>query len=271
MQKAKTYDELSFTDDFLFGKILTENPDVCKELLELIIGKKIRKLVYTHTQETIKPTSDGKGVRLDVYLEDDNNTVYDIEMQTTPNKNLPKRSRYYQGMIDLNLISSGENYEKLRTSYIIFICTFDAFGKGLPVYTFKNTCEEDPALKLGDESIKIFLNPKGADSCISKELKDFLTYLLGYEADGKLSKKVDTLVQRARDREEWRLEFMTLFMREQEIREEARNEGLKEGRFDAICALVQDGLLSTEVGAKQLDMSIEEFKEMFITKGYRFP
>ena len=106
----KDYNELDFTNDFLFCKILENNEELCKELLELILGKKVKKIVYLHKQEVIDITSDGKGIRLDVYLEDDENTVYDIEMQAVLYGNLPKRSRYYQGMIDLNLIQKGDDY-----------------------------------------------------------------------------------------------------------------------------------------------------------------
>ena len=67
-------------------------------------------------------TYDGKGIRFDVYTEDEKNTVYDIEMQTTSQKDLPKRSRYYQGMVDLNLIERGAKFKQLKNSYIIFIC-----------------------------------------------------------------------------------------------------------------------------------------------------
>lgn len=44
--------------------------------------------------------------------------------------NLPKRMRYYQGMIDLNILEKGENYKNLKKSFVIFICTFDLFGLG---------------------------------------------------------------------------------------------------------------------------------------------
>lgn len=57
-------------------------------------------------------TIEGKSVRLDVYVEDDAGTVYDIEMQVTSNSNLPKRSRYYQSIIDLNSLSKGVKYDK---------------------------------------------------------------------------------------------------------------------------------------------------------------
>ena len=33
---AKNYDELTFTDDFMFCKVLENNPEICRELLEMI-------------------------------------------------------------------------------------------------------------------------------------------------------------------------------------------------------------------------------------------
>ena len=62
--------------------------------------------------------TDARSVRLDVYIKDNKNTIYNVEMQTTNPRNLPKRSRYYQGMIDLNLIEKGENFNKLNKSYM---------------------------------------------------------------------------------------------------------------------------------------------------------
>lgn len=69
--KTKTYEELRFTDDFLFCKILMENEDLCIELAELVTGRKISSLVYKADQKAVKVTPDGKGVRFDVYFEDD--------------------------------------------------------------------------------------------------------------------------------------------------------------------------------------------------------
>ena len=123
----KNYEELDFTDDFMFCKVLTNNPELCHELLELVIGKKVGKFTRLDKQKPIEITADGKGIRFDVYSEDDQDIVYDCEMQTSGNDNLPKRTRYYQGMIDLNLIERGADYSELKKSYIIFICTFDVF------------------------------------------------------------------------------------------------------------------------------------------------
>ena len=57
-------------------------------------------------------------------------------MQTTNYEELPKRSRYYQDIIDLKLIEKGQSYDILKTSYVIFICTFDFFEKNRSIYEF---------------------------------------------------------------------------------------------------------------------------------------
>ena len=149
---VKKYEELTFTDDFMFCKVMQNNPDLCKHLIELIIGKKITMITYPDTQKAIEITADGKGIRMDVYVEGDEGTIYDIEMQTSMLSNLNKRARYYQGMIDLNTIERGADYKELRKTYIIFLCKFDPFGQARIKYTFMRTCQEDYRIKLGDDA-----------------------------------------------------------------------------------------------------------------------
>ena len=119
MANAKKYDDLTFTDDFMFCKVMTTNPELCHELLELILGKKVGAFTRLDQQKPIEMTADGKGIRFDVYSEDDSGIVYDCEMQTSKKDNLPKRTRYYQGMIDLNLLERGADYKELKKSYVI--------------------------------------------------------------------------------------------------------------------------------------------------------
>ena len=116
--------------------------ELCKPLLENILNIKIRDIVYVDYEEIIQMTAKSKDIRLDIYVEDDDNTVFNLEMQTTTYKELPKRSRYYQGIIDLNMIEKGESYDILKESYVIFICTFDFLKKeevftSLKMYAWK--------------------------------------------------------------------------------------------------------------------------------------
>ena len=122
----KKFEELEIRDDFMFGVIM-RNPKYCKPFLETVLNIKIGHIEYPKSQEIIDLSADAKGVRLDVYVEDGKGTVYNIEMQTTSNKNIPKRMRYYQGNIDIDCIQKGQDYRELTKSYIIFICTFDYY------------------------------------------------------------------------------------------------------------------------------------------------
>ncbi len=224
--REKTYDELEFTDDFLFCHILMENEDLCIELVEMITGRKIRSIVKPEGQKSIRLTYDGKGVRFDVYFEDEENVVYDIEMQASKKYNLRKRARYYQGMIDLNILGKSRDYNKLKDSYIIFICTFDEFGDCRHIYTFENVCRENPEIKLDDGPHKVFLCAGGDKDDCSGKMKDFLDYIADKSTNGELSRRLQNEVDKSKRHEEWRADYMTLL----EHYQERYDEGFKEGR-----------------------------------------
>ncbi len=231
--KEKKYDELRFTDDFMFCKILLDNKDICKEIIELLLGCKVKEIVYPESQKTIELTSDGKGIRLDVYLED-GKTVYDIEMQTSINREIPKRARYYQGMIDLNLINKGAAYSELKEAYVVFICLDDLFGKGRSIYTFKNVCIEDKEVLLDDDATKVIVNANGHRDNLTKAQIAFLDYVAGKEPSDEFTERLSREVYKARNREEWRVEYMTLLQRDREKFAEGREEGLAEGLAQGI-------------------------------------
>ncbi len=97
---GNTYLSPGFANDFNFGKIM-ENPDRCKRFLEQILDIKIDHIEYPPEHEkVIKETLEGHGIRLDIYV-DDGKTVYNCEMQAKNTGNIPKRSRYYQSLIDV--------------------------------------------------------------------------------------------------------------------------------------------------------------------------
>ena len=118
-------------------------------------------------------------------------------------------------MMDLQLIDKGQYYDELNQSYVIFICPFDAFGKGRHIYTFENICKEDNSISMGDEAVKIFLNAKGTIDDVGKDLKVFLDYVAGKEAEDSYVKKLKEAIKEAKKNREWRHEYMTLLMRDQ--------------------------------------------------------
>ena len=228
-REIKPYEELELKDDFMFGLIM-HDPKYVKPFLEMILKIKIRKVVYPQSQKSIDLSANAKAIRLDVYVEDDQNTVFNLEMQTSDNRNLPKRMRYYQGVIDLNILQKGQDYTKLKKSYVIFICTFDPFGEGRHIYTFCNTCQENTALTLDDDAVKIILSTKGTMDDVSPEMKRILDYIDGKGASDEYTKQLEEAVRSARQNESWRLGYMTL---EYEYRQRYE-EGLKEGEETGI-------------------------------------
>ncbi|WP_432899992.1 PD-(D/E)XK nuclease family transposase [Treponema socranskii] len=90
----KPVDELSFTDDFMFGTVM-KNKRICKGVLERLLHIKVGKIEYPSLQKTIAPFYESKGIRLDVYVSDPDR-IFDIEIQTSIPPSLPKRTRYYQ-------------------------------------------------------------------------------------------------------------------------------------------------------------------------------
>lgn len=211
----KKLEELTILDDFMFGAVMSE-PKRCKPLLEYILGVKIKKIEYPELQKVIDKHYDSKAVRLDVYVADDKGTIYNIELQATRQKYLPKRIRYYGGLIDLNIIDKGKDYESLNKSYVIFICTYDPFGEGRYIYTFENCCLENTDIRLGDEAVKVVVNTERTVGEISEELKDTLQFIAGKAPKTAYAKELEKAVGEVKKSEKWRREFMTLLMRDRE-------------------------------------------------------
>ena len=258
MKRIKDWEELTIQDNFLFQKVM-RNKRLCQHLIEKILQIKIADITYPDTEKTIDIRLDSKSVRLDVYVKDDTGRVFNIEMQCSDDQfsGLAKRTRYYQAMIDMDMLKKGEVYNQLRPSYIIFICTFDAFDEGLPMYTFRNRCVEKDGLELGDEATKIFLNSKGDSETLDPDIRAFLRYVDGKAAEGAFVQALDTEVKSIKQHKETRREYMTLAMELKRM----FAEGEKNKETMMILAMLQDGV-AKETIAKYAKVSVDYITEL---------
>ena len=265
MNKIKTIQDLNLEDDFLFAKVMTDQY-ICKRVLEKILDIKISRIEMPQDQKVIDLLLESKGIRLDIYVNDEDGTIYNVEMQKGSNKNLAKRSRYYQGNIDLDLISKGEDYRKLKKSFVIFICTFDPFNKGRHLYTFNNLCIQDTSLMLNDETNKVFLSTKGILDDVDEELIEFLGYIENStdeyvnHSKSNLVKEVHERVLEVKKDKRMEVEFMTLLERDREKFEEGIEKGIEQGKREAAKALI--GLLEDEIIAERIGLTLEEVKKL---------
>ncbi len=253
----KAFEELQLKDDFMFSVIM-RNPKFCKPFLERVLGVKISRIEYPRPQETIDIATDAKSVRLDIFVEDGEETVYNIEMQAATNRNLPKRTRYYQGMIDLNILEKGKDYKELKRSFVIFVCAFDLFGEGRHIYTFENRCIQNLGLGLGDDTVKIILNTKGTIDDVTPELKRLLDFIDGKKPEDDFTRELDKAVQSARKNERWRLGYMTLQMHYQEKYE----QGIEQGNRQSALRMIKDGNLPLEKIALYSGLTLEQVSEL---------
>ena len=190
MKKRKTLQDLTIKDNFLFGAVMCVEEN-CKGFLEMVLGFSISSVVVSKEKSMIYHP-EYKGVRLDIYAEDENHTHYNVEMQVKKKTTLGKRSRYYHGQMVMEALASGEDYETLPDTFVIFVCDFDPFGEHLYCYTFGNECKENKNVKLDDGSCTIFLSTKGEN----EELGD-LKFLF------KLAAKTDSIQNFVEDAEKY--------------------------------------------------------------------
>ena len=84
----KPIEELTFTDDYMFGYVM-RNEEICKGLLERLLNIKIRRLEFPTLQKSIAPHYESKGVRLDVYVQD-STRVLTLKFKTVLMKTFPQ-------------------------------------------------------------------------------------------------------------------------------------------------------------------------------------
>lgn len=275
----KKFEQLNLKDAFLFSAAL-EDPEACRLILELFLGYPIAKITV-HAEHSILLSSDFKSVRLDIYASDELSVGYNMEMQNEKENNLPMRSRYYQSELDIAALKPGEDYNDMKPGYIIFICTFDPFGKGLYKYTFENRCLETD-MPLGDKTMKIFFNTKGTNSEeVSEELLAFLAYVedstdsCAEKTQSETVHKIHNRIKELKKNREMGAKFMMLEElikdAEKKAGEEGRLEGISKGRSEEqnrysglILQLAKDGRSELIVKAASdshlLNALYEEYK-----------
>lgn len=240
--KGRKFQELNLSNGFLFGEVM-EDEETCKVLVEIVFGREVSRVRRLTKERQMDADSIHKGVRLDVYFEDDRDTVYCVEMQNQSQGYLSRRSRHYQSVIDVKMLPVGEaDYRALRDGAVVFICTFDPFGYRRFCYTFENKCMEVPELAMGDGTRKIFLSTEGENEEETRvELVDFLRYVkdsVRVEPKTDLVKKVAERVRNVKRDQSMEARYMMSLVHDNEVRMEGRKEGRQEGEEIKLIELV---------------------------------
>ena len=267
MFMAKNYEELTIADDFMFGKVM-EDKELCRAVLECLLNQPVGEPEEIQAEREFRYITDGKPVRLDVYTRDQK-SIYDAEMQNlnhqkAENLELPKRSRFYQSSMDTDHLRRGKSYRELPEGKVLFICTFDPFGKGYAQYSFQNICTEDKNLYLKDGTEKIFYNSTSQSENISENLRLLYQYITTGQIGNHLTEKIEKAVVRAKKNEAWRAEYMKELLHDDDVRQEGIQEGIQQ-TIAASIGICKDLGLSFEETTRRLqeklNLTEEELRE----------
>jgi len=258
--KIKPWEDLTIQDDYMF-KLVMSYPHICKKMIEKILRIPIREIRYIEEEKSIQARYTSKGVRLDVYVEDKENTIYDIEMQVRKPEGdgLSKRLRYYQSMIDADQTDAGKDYDELKQTYIIFICPFPIFKDGRHKYTFRNRCDEDTNLALPDGAVKILLSTRGTMNDVEPDVQRFLDYVNGVLSNDEFVQEIDQTIKKEKADQSKGMTYMTYEMKIKEERKEAERIGERRKELEMVTNLLRNKV-SIPIIASVSGLTIDKIK-----------
>ena len=254
------WNNATIANNFIFYKVMRHNPDVCKELLEILLEMEIDR-IDMRGEEIIETDFGSKGIRLDVYAKNESQ-AFNIEMQAADTKELPERARYYQGAIDVDCLKSGEKYKELKTSYVIFICIPDIFEKGLPCYRFENLCLDDASVHLNDRAYKFFYIADNCDKILNGKQREFLKLVAGRKPSDEFSRKIARLAEDAKHNTQWKKQYMEWARQRTYDFESGKEAGAQQKAVEAATNLLKMKILSPEQIANAEDLPLEKVLEL---------
>lgn len=247
-------ENINLSDFVLFLSVMKERR-AYQNTLSIIMEEPDIQIREVKVEQVILNKSGKRAIRLDAWAVSEDERQFNMEMENhSGSDSIPKRSRFYQGLIDTPYLKSGKRtkYKKLPSTVIIFITQEDIFKRDLAKYTFTERCKEFDDLELGDGTTKIFLNMTSKNGC--KELVSLLQYMKNTDINNpeiivkdERIVELDNIVTEVKSSEEWEDVSMNIY--EQGIargiedgRKMGIEEGIKEGIKEGIRVFIEDYL-----------------------------
>ena len=250
--------ELPLHSDFMFGQVM-RSTEICKLFLEELLGITIQRIKFIDQQKNLSDSYEYHGIRLDVYLKDEKDTVFNVEMQVDRRKGFTRRARFYQSAIDRNQLTKGADYTGLSESYVIFVCDFDYFQTGKAVGE-RISFLKGTDIPYEDGSHVFFLNSRYTEGNASKAILEFLDLVRTNDVEKlyetPLGQKAKERIREVRSDKTLEVSYMTYAQKIIDERQRGYDEGHEEALKDAIVALKD--VLDPTVIAERFKMSLEQ-------------
>ena len=145
----------------IFMRNVFKKRECLEYVLQVIMEKQDLHVIDQIIQKDYKNLQ-GRSAVMDCVARDSTGKQFDVEIQQDNEGASPKRARYHSGLMDMNTLNPGQDFEELPESYVIFITRDDILGYGLPIYHIDRQIKE---LKeaFQDEAHIIYVNSKKQD------------------------------------------------------------------------------------------------------------
>lgn len=145
----------------IFMRNVFKKRECLEYVLQVIMEKQDLYVIDQVIQKDYKNLQ-GRSAVMDCVARDSTGKQFDVEIQQDNEGASPKRARYHSGLMDMNTLNPGQDFEKLPESYVIFITRDDILGYGLPIYHIDRQIKElNEAFQ--DEAHIIYVNSRKQD------------------------------------------------------------------------------------------------------------
>ena len=128
-------ESLRLIDDIFFRVCLKDNPKAAEAIIRVALNMPDAKVESVSIQdESAFPNY--RNVRFDLKVRGVDGKLFDVEVQKGNDPDLPRRSRYYLSALTVQSLQPGQEFTEMPDAYVLFICEFDPFGRGMPYYHF---------------------------------------------------------------------------------------------------------------------------------------
>ena len=145
----------------IFMRNVFKKRECLEYVLQVIMEKQDLYVIDQVIQKDYKNLQ-GRSAVMDCVARDSTGKQFDVEIQQDNEGASPKRARYHSGLMDMNTLNPGQDFEELPESYVIFITRDDILGYGLPIYHIDRQIKElEEAFQ--DEAHIIYVNSRNQD------------------------------------------------------------------------------------------------------------
>ena len=240
-------------DDNFMTKCFENNIEATEFILKIILNFDL-KVKSVKTQDTIKNLH-GRSVRLDIHAVSADGKHLNIEIQRQDKGAGAARARFNSSILDSNILLSGEDFDNLPETYVIFITEKDVLKLNKPIYFIERSIVGENKL-FNDGSHIVYVNNEIQDDTpLGKLMHDFACTKaedMNYEI----------LAKRVRHFKEDKEGVTAMCKIIEDMMEEVRNEAIIMERRKMAIKMINKGILSLEDIAAYCELTLAEVEEL---------